>query len=186
MKSTKLMRVCVVLALAVFAVATANDADARLFGGRHGCCKSSCGGGFLAGLRDRGRCGKAESSCCDAEPTCCDSAPAVEDCGCAEAAPVVMEATPVVMEATPVVMEAAPVMVEAAPVVEDCGCAEAAPAVQDCGCAEAAPCCEEASSCRRGCGGHLKGLFSRFRNRGGCCNSGCESSCGGGDSGCGC
>ena len=75
MKSTILLRVCVMFALAVFAVATASTADAGLFGRLRGndccyepdpCCDPCCCGGgrllsklrgLFAGLRCHGGCG---------------------------------------------------------------------------------------------------------------------------------
>lgn len=150
MKSTNMLRLCVLLAIATFAVATADSASAKLFGKFRGgdccceptpCCES---GGFLSGLLDRGGdCCCEEPACpCEAEPACpCEVEPA---CPC-----------------------------EAAPVVEDCGCAEAAPVVEDCGCAEAAPCCEEPACCESGLGifDRLGGLRGRFA--GGDCGCGC-------------
>ena len=151
MKSTNLLRVCAVLALAMFAVSIADTADAGLFGRLRGgdcCCEPAptcCdNGGFLSGMRDRFA---GDDCCCEPAP-CCEPA-----CPC---------------EVEP----ACPC--EAAPVVEDCGCA-AAPVVEDCGCVEAAPCCEaEPCCCDDGVelGGKLKcklgGLRDRFSTDCGC------------------
>ena len=87
MKSTNLLSV--MFALAAFAIATADTADAGLFGRmRGGCCQTSCcDSGFLSGLRDRGNDCCYETTCCEPAPCGCEGEVVVEDCGCAEAAP---------------------------------------------------------------------------------------------------
>lgn len=70
MKSTNLLRVCVLFALAAFALATADMADAGLFDR----------------LRNRGNDCCCETTCCDPEP-CCEPTPCCEPEPCCEPAP---------------------------------------------------------------------------------------------------
>lgn len=175
MKSTNLLRACVVLAVAVFAVATVDSANARLFDRLRGndcCCQPTS-------------CCEA-TPCCEAQPACPCEAPVVQECAC--------EATPccetqccetqccerggflkgLLNRGNDCCCEEAACGCEAAPA---CPCEHAAPAVvEDCGCAEATPCCQEETACCDSgfeLGGELKcrlgGMQSRlggFRNRG--------------------
>lgn len=159
MKSTNLLRACVVLAVAVFAVATVDSAEARLFDRLRGndCCHEA-------------------TSCCEAAPACPCEAPVVEECAC--------EATPCCEETT-CCNERGGFLKGLLNRGDDCCCEEAAcpceaaapVVVEDCGCAEATPCCEEAPACCESgfeFGGELKCRLGGMQSRlGGLRNRGC-------------
>jgi len=133
MKISILSRVCALMALAMLAVATADSANAGLFGGR------------LLGRFNDDCCQQASYGC---EQTCCD-APVISNCGCETAAPAPCGGCEAAAPAPCGGCEAA------APA--PCGGCEATCCEIDT-CCGADTCCES-----NGIGDRLKGLFGGLR-----------------------